>query len=136
MIDPLSSDAPNNILVIDWELSQYGHRAYDLGKMFGDLCEKQFLDNSESAVWIIEGFVEGYGGMDEELAFRTAIHTGTQFLHWCIRRPPNAELLATPERITDAMKLGRDYIVKAWMKDREWFEGTALGPLFGFKATG
>ncbi|KAK0644038.1 kinase-like domain-containing protein [Cercophora newfieldiana] len=133
LIDPPTSDASNNLLIIDWELSQYGHRAYDLGKMFGDLCEKRFLDESECVAWVIEGFVEGYGELDEELAFRTAIHTGTQFIHWCIRRPPNAKLLATPDRITDAMKLGRDFIVKGWTKDREWFNGTTLGPLFGFK---
>jgi aminoglycoside phosphotransferase (APT) family kinase protein len=130
LIDAPSSDHPNDLLVIDWELAQYGHRAYDLGKMLGDLCEKRFLDGAEGVVWVIEGFVDGYGPMSEELAFRTATHTGTQFIHWYVRRPPNAELLAAPERITEAMKLGRDLIVKGWTRDKEWFRGTALASLF------
>jgi hypothetical protein len=99
--------------------------------MIGDLLEKRFLDEAESAVWVIEGVVNGYGQLGEELAFRTAIHAGTHFIHWCIRRPPNAEMLETPERITDAMKLGRDFIVKGWTKDKDWFKETALAPLFG-----
>ncbi|KAK4452659.1 kinase-like domain-containing protein [Podospora aff. communis PSN243] len=125
-----SSDCSNHLLVIDWELSQYGHRAYDLGKMFGDLFEKRFLDGAEGIVWVIEGFVDGYGQMSEELAFRTAIHTGTQFIHWYVRRPPNAELLAAPEKIAEGMKLGRDLIVKGWMRDKEWFKRTPLAPLY------
>jgi len=130
---PPSPNKPNDLAIIDWELSQHGHRAYDLGQMVGDLCEKRFLDEAESAVWAIEGFARGYGELSEELAFRTAIHAGAHFIHWYIRRPPGKDLLATPERITNAMKLGRDFIVKGWARDREWFKGTALAPLFGFQ---
>ena len=129
---PTQGLQPNNLIIIDWEMAHYGHRAYDLGMFIGDLCEKEFLDSSTSARSAIGGFVDGYGELGDELAFRTAIHAGAHFAHWSFRRPPDADLLATPERITEAMKLARDYVLRAWLRDREWFRGTTLAPLFGF----
>jgi hypothetical protein len=116
LLNPPSPASPNKIVIIDWELAQYGHFAYDLGQLIGDLCENQLLDSPQTAKWTIEGFIRGYGGLSDELAFRTAIHAGVHFIHWYVRRPPTAEMLETPEKIADAMKLGRDIVVNGWKK--------------------
>jgi len=132
---PSDSEHKTHLVIIDWELAQFGHRAYDLGQMIGDLCEKKFLDKASGAVAGIAGFVRGYcyghGGemMDDEFAFRVAIHAGVHFIHWYIRRRECGSAF-TADEIVDAMTLGRDYILKGWEKDKAWFLGTALAPLF------
>lgn len=131
LLSPPSPASPNKIAIIDWELAQYGHLAYDLGQFIGDLCENHLLDSPQHVKSTIGGFIRGYGGLSDELAFRTAIHAGVHFIHWYVRRPPTAKMLETPEKIADAMKLGRDIVVKGWQKDRAWFNGTILAPLFG-----
>lgn len=132
LLSPPSTASPNKIAIIDWELAQYGHLAYDLGQFIGDLCENHLLDSPQHVKSTIKGFIRGYGGLSDELAFRTAIHAGVHFIHWYVRRPPTADMLETREKIADAMKLGRDIVVKGWKKDRAWFKGTILAPLFGF----
>ncbi|KAK1836887.1 putative carboxypeptidase [Podospora conica] len=129
------SSVSNKLAIIDWEMAQYGHRAYDLGQFIGDLLEIAYLDtpNSISSLCAIQGFIRGYGGLSDELAFRTAIHAGVHFVYWHVRRPPSDMMLGTPDRIQTSMKCyGRDFIVHGWLKNRAWFKGTALGSLFGF----
>ncbi|CAM1508891.1 Fc.00g026300.m01.CDS01 [Cosmosporella sp. VM-42] len=116
--------------VIDWEFAQFGPRAYDLGQMIGDVYERKHFHNVDGALWTIRGFIKGYGGLSEEMAFRTAIHVGVHLLGWYTRRVPTSPLKGTPEQIADAVKLGRDFVLKGWEKDRTWFEGSVLASLF------
>lgn len=118
------------IHIIDWELSQFGHRAYDVGQMIGDLYERKHFNGVDGAVWAIQGFVDGYGILSEDMAFRTAIHVGIQLLGWYIRRHPASPLNGTPDQITGAAKIGMDFILKGWEKDRAWFESSVLACLF------
>ena len=120
----------NKLFVIDWEFAQFGHRAYDLGQMIGDLYERKNWKGSESAIWALEGFVEGYGKLGDEMAFRTAIHAGVQMVNWYKRRGPNDPLPGTAEQLEDLMRTGKDFIVKGWEKDREWFRGSFLSSMF------
>ena len=116
---------------MDWEFAQFGHRAYDLGQMIGDLYERKHFKDVDGAIWAIQGFIEGYGALSEEMAFRTAIHTGVQLICWCKRGPPHMRPpWATPERIAGVVKLGMDFVVKGWERDRGWLEGSALAGLF------
>ncbi|KAK1750911.1 kinase-like domain-containing protein [Echria macrotheca] len=128
----VNPDHSEHLVLIDWELAQFGHRAYDLGQMVSDLVEKQMLDGlSAEMAWTLEGFARGYGSISEDLAFRTAIHAGARYLYWYVRRPPGPELRADPDRLLRMMRFGRDMILKGWERDRGWFLQTDLAPLFG-----
>ncbi|OIW30773.1 hypothetical protein CONLIGDRAFT_574343 [Coniochaeta ligniaria NRRL 30616] len=120
----------DKLFVIDWELAQYNHRAYDLGHMIGDLYEQKHFNDADSAMLCVRGFVEGYGGLSDELAFRTAIHVGTQLIGGYNRRPKRGNATAPEEMIVDMLRVAKDFVVKGWEKDREWFEGSPLAPLF------
>ncbi|XXG95853.1 hypothetical protein Hte_002124 [Hypoxylon texense] len=57
------------LFAVDWEFVQFGHRAYDIGQMIGDLYERKHFNDAEAALWIIDAFIKGYGtvmkmGMD------------------------------------------------------------------------
>ncbi|KAI0857195.1 kinase-like domain-containing protein [Xylaria cubensis] len=124
---------PNSVKlsIIDWEFAQFGHRAYDIGQMIGDIYERGHFNEAEGAIPAIEGFIKGYGGLDNyDFAFRVAVHAGVHLIGWYIRRAPTAPLGFPLERVTDAMRIGRDWILKGWQKDREYFKSTPLALLF------
>jgi len=120
------------LFVVDWEFTQLGLRAYDIGQIIGDLCERKYFQNSDSAVWAIRGFIEGYGALGEEMVFRIAIHTGMQLICWCKRGPPlhMRPEWSTPGLIAGVVKLGIEFIVKGWEKDRDGLENSVLKGLF------
>lgn len=136
-----------NLFIIDWELAQFGRKEYDLGQMIGDLYErKHFTTNANnSALWIIQGFITGYNYDDgngdndapqlsEDSAFRIAIHAGVHLICWSIRRdPPAASTTTEPSKqVQDAVRIGTDFVVKGWERDRRWFvEKSELACLFG-----
>jgi hypothetical protein len=101
--------------------------------MIGDLYERKHFMEVNAAIWILEAFIEGYGALSEEMAFRTAIHTGVQLITWVTRGPPlhMRPAWATRERAVGIVNLGITFILKAWGKDREWFESSVLVGLFG-----
>ena len=120
-----------NMFIIDWEFAQFGHRAYDLGQMIGDLCErKHFNNDSPSAEQVLQGLITGYGPVTREMAFRTAIHAGIHLICWYIRRAPDSPLPYPIEQATRLIELGRDFVVKGWNADRDWFQDSMLAPLF------
>ncbi|KAK0703079.1 kinase-like domain-containing protein [Lasiosphaeria miniovina] len=125
-----SSPLQDEIFVIDWELAQPGHRAYDLGQMVGDLYERKHFKGVESAFEALQGFASGYGGMTDELAFRTAIHAGVHLIHWYNRRAPTAPLDAPPDKVLEAMTTARDWILRGYERDRIWFQTSALSCLW------
>ncbi|KAH9883933.1 kinase-like domain-containing protein [Xylariomycetidae sp. FL2044] len=119
------AEAPD-LFVIDWEYAQFGHRAYDLGQMIGDLYERKHFQDADRATDIIDGFIKGYGNLSEEMAFRTAVHAGVHLICWYNRGFP----VATRDKTESGMRLGAEFIVKAWERDRVWFEGSPLAGLF------
>ncbi|KAE8150745.1 kinase-like domain-containing protein [Aspergillus avenaceus] len=114
------------LLVIDWEISQCGSRALDLGQMLAELYQLKHFKDIDAGVWIIQGIVEEYSAITEEMAFRTLIHVGTHFICWGSTIPG----WGTDEQVVDVVRLGRDLIVKAWEKDKNWFTGGPWGCLF------
>ncbi|KAF5591455.1 carboxypeptidase [Fusarium pseudocircinatum] len=72
--------------------------------------------------WMGKGFINGYGEIDNELAFRTAIHTGMQLLGWYNRRAPSATVKGTKEQILSAAKISTHFIVGGWERERQWFQ--------------
>ncbi|KAL1854448.1 hypothetical protein VTK73DRAFT_8745 [Phialemonium thermophilum] len=129
-----TSRSPVRLVVIDWEFAQIGHRAYDLGQMVGDLYERHHFHSVDSSLAILGEFVRGYRGSDgslsDELAFRTVIHAGVHLIGRFTRRPPNGRLADPQDKLSGAMGLARDWILKGWERDREWFGRSALAPLF------
>ncbi|KAI0432001.1 kinase-like domain-containing protein [Xylaria sp. FL1042] len=119
------------LLIIDWEFVQFGHRAYDVGQMVGDIYERWLFGEANGAVPAIDGFIKGYGKLeDNDLAFRITIHAGVHLIGWYIRRAPNSPLKFPLGRVRDAMRIGRDWIEKGWQRDINYFKDTPLAPLF------
>lgn len=126
-------DEATELYIVDWEFAQFGHRAYDIGQMIGDLYERKHFRGVEGAVWAIEGFIAGYGAISEEMAFRTAIHAGVQMITWVTRGPPlhMRPAWASRERAAAIVRLGMNFVLKGWEKDKEWFESSVIRGLFG-----
>ncbi|KAF2718264.1 hypothetical protein K431DRAFT_322527 [Polychaeton citri CBS 116435] len=116
--------------VVDWEFVQFGHRAYDVGQMIGCLYERKHFKNANGAIAAIEKFVRGYGQVSDDFAFRSAIHTGIHLIGWYTRRPANAPLPFALTEVEEIIRLGRDFILKAWVRDKKWFAQTLLASFF------
>lgn len=114
------------LFVIDWELSQIGSRALDLGQMIAELYETELFKKKEAGVWIIEGFLEGYGKISDDMAFRTAIHVGVHLVCWGSRVPG----WGSKDQVEEVVKIGNDLIIQGWTKNNGWFKDHALGCLF------
>lgn len=112
--------------MIDWELARLGHPSYDLGQMIGDLLERNIMNNTEAALWIIDGIIDGYGQLSEELALRTAINAGIHLICWYIRGHPQEK----QERTENILRIGMDFVLRGWERDREWFKSSILAGLF------
>ncbi|CAK7224419.1 hypothetical protein SCUCBS95973_005511 [Sporothrix curviconia] len=135
--DHLQSSSPaRQLFVVDWEFAQYGHRAYDIGQLIGDLIERHHFRGATASLDVLAGFTSGYGFPgrssqdDHRLAFRVAIHAGVQLIGCYIRRAPTGPLPGTPEQVKQALRLGIDFVLKGWAKDREWFKQSVLSVLF------
>ena len=70
--------------------------------------------------------MQGYGSIEEDLAFYTAIHVGTHLICWGSR----VEGWGTEEQVKDVLRVGRDFVVSGWERDRGFFQDTALKCLF------
>lgn len=113
-----------DLTIIDFELAHLGHRAVDLGQMIGDIYERCHFRSLSSAQAAIQGFIQGYGLISEDLAFRTAIHAGVHLVCWYKRgnpKDPNRPW-ATPEKIEGCLRIGRDWIIKGWEGNWQWFQ--------------
>ncbi|KAM7199053.1 Protein kinase-like domain containing protein [Naviculisporaceae sp. PSN 640] len=114
------------VFIIDWEFCQLGSPAKDLGLMVAELYQLYFYKGIEDAKWLIEGLVRGYGNIDDELAFRTAIHIGAHLISF----GSNTKEWGTERQIEESVRIGMDLIVHAWHEDRGWFEAGDMACLF------
>jgi len=119
-------DSPMKVFVLDWELSQVSSIAFDLGQMFAELFELKHFKNIDAGVWLIESFMKGYGEIEEDLAFKTAIHVGTHLI--CFGS--SVQGWGTKEQIESVVEIGRGFVVEGWEKNRGFFDGTVLKCLF------
>lgn len=126
----------NKLFIIDWEFCQYGHKAYDLGQMIGDLWERKIFNDIDIVMPVLQGLIEGYGDISDNMAFRAIMHAGTQLVGWYNRRPRTGPLKAPPEVIVAGLTIGRDLILKGWRKDKRGFEGGVLASLFSSSSKG
>ena len=96
----------------------------------GDLYERKTYSNLDTAISTMEGVIEGYGALSDEMAFQTAIYVGVHLISWYNRRPREGPKVAPPEVIVAGLTVGRDFMVKGWEKDRAFIQGSALASLF------
>lgn len=126
-----SAEKPNQLFIIDWEMVQFGHRSYDLGQLIGDLYERKLFRGRDVVTPVIEAVIGGYGAVGRDMAFRTAIYVGVHLITWYQRRPkkgPAAEI--SRETVLEGLAVGRDFIIKGWENDAQFFMETCLAPLF------
>ncbi|EFY84305.1 hypothetical protein J3458_019990 [Metarhizium acridum] len=128
-------EGPNELFIIDWENTQFGHRAVDIGGMLADIYERNHFKGVQASIPMMQGFMSGYGSLGDDLAFTTAIHAGVHLICWYYRRDRNAPLPYPLERVLAALTLGRDFVLKGWARDRQWFKTSMLAPLFAGEAS-
>jgi fructosamine-3-kinase len=111
----------HTLFVVDWELSHIGLRALDLGQMLAELFEAKHFKDIDAAVWIMQGLVERYELLTLDMAFRAATHVGVHLVCWSV-----VPGWGTQQQIEEVVRIGRDFIVRGWQRDRDWFvdEGT------------
>lgn len=114
------------LFVVDWELAQLGLRSTDFGQMIAEFYALWLYKKITAGLWMMEGFIDGYGQVSQEVAFRTAIQIGSHLLCVTLDFPS----WGTAEQFEEAARVGRDIIVHAWKKDRSWFEQGDFASLF------
>ncbi|KAF5581262.1 phosphotransferase enzyme family [Fusarium pseudocircinatum] len=114
------------VFVVDWEMTQLGLPSVDFGQMIAEMYALWLYKSVDAGLWMMEGFIEGYGDISEDFALRTAIHVGTHLV--CVTTDFPAWGRENYERVVE---IGRDIIVHAWEKDHEWFRNGDLACLFG-----
>ncbi|KAJ5640644.1 Aminoglycoside phosphotransferase [Penicillium herquei] len=124
--NPLLEQAETKIFAIDWELTHIGHRSSDLGQMIAELYETKLFKGVDHGLWIIEGFLKGYGPLSDEMAFRTAIHAGVHLICWGSR----VSGWGDEQQVQNVVEIGRNLVVQAWTKNKAWFEQDPMGCLF------
>ncbi|ROW12266.1 hypothetical protein VMCG_00388 [Cytospora schulzeri] len=122
----LKPDRLTSLFVIDWEMCQLGMRPLDLGQMIAELYELTLYKDIKAGLWIIDGFLAGYGSVDDDFAYRTALHVGTHLVGFGTSVPG----WGTSDQVEMVAKTGMDIILRAWETDRGWFEAHDLAPLF------
>ncbi|KAI2782880.1 kinase-like domain-containing protein [Daldinia loculata] len=114
------------MFVIDWEMSQIGKPNLDVGQMLAELYELKLYKDKSAGLFMAQGFMEGYGPVSEEFAFRTAIQVGAHLVSFGMIVPGWGSI----EQVEECGRLGRDMITHAWEKDRRWFEESDFAFLF------
>ncbi|KAK2042298.1 phosphotransferase enzyme family protein [Colletotrichum somersetense] len=116
----------NRILVVDWEMCMLGVTPLDLGQMIAELYELKLYKDMEGALWLIQGFMKGYGAVDDEFAFRTLLHVGVHLIGF----GTTVKDWGTEEQIETVASEGRDLVMNAWEKNRPFFELHPLSCVF------
>ncbi|KAK4250571.1 kinase-like domain-containing protein [Corynascus novoguineensis] len=123
---PLGEADQLPVFIVDWEMCQFSLPPLDLGQMIAELYQLSLFKDIDEGKWLIEGFTAGYGSVNDEFAFRTALHVGTHLIAFGSQVPG----WGSETQVQHVVGLGKDIILRAWNKDRSWFEGGDLACLF------
>ncbi|KAK5996351.1 4-hydroxytryptamine kinase-like protein [Cladobotryum mycophilum] len=115
-----------HVRIVDWEMSQLGVQPEDLGQIIAELWELKLYKDIDAGLWVIQGFMEGYGKVGAEFIFRTILHVGAHLICFGSTTPG----WGTTEQAEQVAKVGKDVLLKAWKKDPKGFEGHELECLF------
>ncbi|EXF82231.1 phosphotransferase [Colletotrichum fioriniae PJ7] len=119
-------DEHNRLLVVDWEMCQLAVKPLDLGQMIAELYELKLYKDMEAGIWLIQGFVSGYGVMDDDFAFRTLLHVAVHLIGF----GTTVQGWGTQDQAKAVASEGREILKNAWAKDRGFFEKHPLGCIF------
>ncbi|KAK4123989.1 hypothetical protein N657DRAFT_645604 [Parathielavia appendiculata] len=123
---PLREGTETLVFIVDWEVCQFSLPPLDLGQMIAELYELSLFKGMDEGKWLIEGFTAGYGDVNAEFAFRTALHVGTHLIAWGTRVPG----WGSETQVQQVVGVAKEIILRAWHKDRAWFEASDLACLF------
>jgi len=107
-------------------MAQLGLPPMDVGQMIAELYELKLFKDIEAGLWMINGFVQSYGHMDDPFAYRTLVYVGAHLI--CIGS--SAPGWGTAEQVQEVVETGRDILLAAWKKDRGYFKGHHLECIF------
>ncbi|KAI8663858.1 APH domain-containing protein [Fusarium keratoplasticum] len=77
---PIQQGTEVPMLVIDWESTQLGLPSADFGQMIAEMYALWLYKSITAGLWMMEGFIDAYGNVSQDFAFRTAIQTGAHLL--------------------------------------------------------
>lgn len=112
--------------VIDWEMVQLGVRPLDLGQVIAELWQLKLYKDIDAGEWLIRAFAAGYGAVDDNFAYRVIIHVAVHLICFGSQTPGWGDA----EQQKDIVRVGKEVMVKAWGRDRGYFEEHVLGSLF------
>ncbi|GKZ33665.1 hypothetical protein AbraIFM66950_003694 [Aspergillus brasiliensis] len=115
-----------SLSIIDWEVSQLGSVAIDLGQMLAELYLLTHFQSVTVASGMILPFMVGYGSLKDEMAFRVALEFGMHLVLW----PCRGSSIRDDLLVENCVCLGKDMIVHAEEKDKLWFRGGVLDSIF------
>jgi hypothetical protein len=98
------------MFIVDWEVVSLGIRARDVGQMLAEFYMMKLFKGMDAGAWFIEGFLAGYGELDEKTASRVSIHIGCHL----IVIGGSVDGWGSPEDVERVVAFGRDMILKAW----------------------
>ncbi|KAK1731208.1 phosphotransferase [Colletotrichum acutatum] len=119
-------DEHSRLLVVDWEMCQLAVKPLDLGQMIAELYELKIYKDMEAGIWLIQGFIDGYGAVDDDFAFRTLLHVAVHLIGF----GTTVQGWGTQDQAKSVASEGRDILKNAWAKDRGFFEKHPLGCIF------
>ncbi|OTB08428.1 hypothetical protein M426DRAFT_52103 [Hypoxylon sp. CI-4A] len=123
---PIQEGVDVPIFVIDWELSQVGINNLDLGQMIAELYMLKLYKSIWGGLWMVQGFVDGYGTVSRDFAYRTAIQVGVHLISFGTVVPGWGD----PKQVENCARVGKEIIVNAWKRNRRWYEKSDLACLF------
>ncbi len=112
-------------------MAQFGHRSYDFDRILGDLYERSAFRNHDVVMPVMQAVISGYGAVGEDMALRTAIYVDVHLITWYQRRPKIETAVDTKKKsIGKGLAMGRDFVLKDWAKDTQFFQDTHVSSLF------
>ena len=118
-------DSSVTLFVVDLEMVHLNVTSVDFGLMIAEFYSTWLFQSSHAGLWMLEEFVDAYGPVTEEFAYRTALQVGAHLV--CVMTDLNR---LAPDQLEKAAEAGKEIIVHAWNKDRAWFEKGELASIF------
>ncbi|KAF5972769.1 cytoplasmic trna 2-thiolation protein 2 [Fusarium bulbicola] len=104
---PLAKGTHTPIRIVDWEMVQIGVRPLDLGQAIAELWQLKLYKDIAAAEWLIRAFVDGYGAVSDDFAYRTVIHVGVHLICFGSQTPGWGDA----EQQKDVVRIGKEIIV-------------------------